>query len=152
MMLPISCPLFLAPKFSDSSGSSSGLLSQLELWLKIHMNFNSFKRPHLLTSAFNQSYFFQGKHFSIFSILDLLKITFIEKQKSPPYTWNMISLEFLSSIPHLLFLHISKKGKNHVAGQLDILTGIALFYNGEERDSHEITRWAFLFFLITNTN
>ena len=64
----------------------------------------------------------------------------------------MISLEFLSSIPHLLFHHISTKVKNHVAGQLDILTGITLFYNGEERDSHEITRWAFLFFLITNTN
>ena len=59
----------------------------------------------------------------------------------------MISLEFLSTIPHLLFLHISKKVKNHVAGKLDILTGITLFYNGEERDSHEITRWAFLFFL-----
>jgi len=52
----------------------------------------------------------------------------------------MISLEFLSSIPHLLFLHISKKVKNHVAGKLDILTGITLFYNGEERGSHEITR------------
>jgi hypothetical protein len=51
----------------------------------------------------------------------------------------MISLEFLSSIPHP-FLHISKKVKNDVAGQLDILTGITLFYNGEERDSHEITR------------
>ena len=89
----------------------SGLLSQLELWLKIHISFNSFKRPHLLTSTFNLSYFFQSKPFSIFSILDSLKITFIEKQKSPPYTWNMISLEFLSFIPHLLFLHISKRLK-----------------------------------------
>ena len=144
MMLPISCPLFLAPKFSDSSGSSSGLLSQLELWLKVHISFSSFKRPHLLTSTFNLSYFFQSKPFSIFSILDSLKITFIEKQKSPPYTWNMISLEFLSFIPHLLFLHISKRLK--IIQQDNLITGITLFYNGEERDSHEITRWAFLFF------
>ena len=58
----------------------------------------------------------------------------------------MLSLEFLSLIPHLLFLHVSKKVKNHVSGQLDILTGITLFYNGEERDFHELTRWVFLFF------
>ena len=37
--------------------------------------------------------------------------------------------QFRSSLP---FLHISKKVKNHVSGQLDILTGITLFYKGEE--------------------